>query len=117
MGGFIGAVSRFLISGLVQKLTGATFPVGTLSVNVIGSFLIGFLTLLFENLIAPQWKAFLITGYLGALTTFSTFSYETVTLLQDGLFFRAGLNALLNLLLCLTATVCGMATFRFLSRV
>ena len=117
LGGFFGAVARFLIAGFVQKLAGTTFPVGTLTVNVLGSFLIGFLVLLFENLIAPQWKAFFITGFLGALTTFSTFSYETVVLLQEGLWFKALLNVVLNVGLCLTATVSGMALFKTIFRV
>ena len=112
LGGFFGAIFRFLISGFVQKLVGTTFPVGTLSVNVIGSFLIGFLVMLFENMLSPEWKAFFITGFLGALTTFSTFSLETVVLLQEGLYERALLNVALNVLTCLTATVCGMAIFK-----
>ena len=74
IGGFLGAISRFLIAGFVQKIAGILFPAGTLTVNVLGSFLIGFLVMIFENIIAPQWKALFITGFLGALTTFSTFS-------------------------------------------
>ncbi len=117
LGGFFGAVARFLIAGFAQKVAGTTFPVGTLTVNVLGSFLIGFLVLLFENLIAPQWKAFFVTGFLGALTTFSTFSYETTVLLQEGLWFKALLNVFLNVTLCLTATLSGMALFKAIFRV
>ncbi len=112
LGGFFGAISRFLIAGFIQKLAETTFPVGTLTVNVLGSFIIGFLVLLFENLIAPQWKAFFITGFLGALTTFSTFSYETTVLLQEGLIAKALLNITLNVVLCITATLSGMALFQ-----
>ncbi|WP_456322406.1 fluoride efflux transporter FluC, partial [Hydrogenimonas sp.] len=64
-GGFIGAILRFLISGWAQKLSPILFPVGTLSVNVIGSFIIGFAALYFEAVIAPHQKALVVTGMLG----------------------------------------------------
>lgn len=112
VGGFIGAIARFLISGWVQKSSGMFFPVGTLSVNVIGSLLIGFLALYFESVVSPHQKALVITGMLGALTTFSTFSLETVTMLQGGLWGRAAANVTLNALLCITATLLGMMLFR-----
>ena len=111
-GGFVGAILRFLISGWVQKLSPTLFPVGTLSVNVIGSFLIGFLALYFESVVAPQQKALVITGMLGALTTFSTFSLETVTMLQGGLWGRVTMNITLNVFLCVVATLLGMMLFR-----
>ena len=113
-GGFFGAIARFLISGLVQKHFPVPFPVGTLAVNVIGSFLIGFLALLFEEIIAPQYKALVITGFLGALTTFSTFSYETSLLIIEGAYTRALLNILLNVGLCLLATFLGMWSFKLI---
>ncbi len=111
-GGFVGAILRFLISTWVQKLSPVLFPVGTLSVNVLGSFIIGFLALYFENVVAPHQKAMLVTGMLGALTTFSTFSFETVTMLQEGLWGRAAANVTLNAALCVTATVLGMVLFK-----
>ncbi|ADY72748.1 CrcB-like protein [Desulfurobacterium thermolithotrophum DSM 11699] len=117
IGGFLGAISRFLISGFVQKFFGISFPVGTLAVNVFGSFLIGFLAMLFENIIAPEWKAVFITGFLGALTTFSTFSYETVILIQEGLYQKAFLNVFLNVILCLVATISGMTLFKLMFKV
>ncbi len=112
IGGFIGAVFRFLISGWIQKLFPLLFPVGTLSVNVIGSFIIGFAVLYFENVIAPHQKALVVTGLLGALTTFSTFSLETVTMLQGGLWVRAFSNVALNAILCIAATITGMMLFK-----
>ncbi|WP_457680648.1 fluoride efflux transporter CrcB [Thermovibrio sp.] len=116
-GGFLGAISRFLIAGIVQKHFPLPFPAGTLAVNALGSFLIGFLALFFENLIAPQYKAMVITGFLGALTTFSTFSYETSMLLIEGAYLRALLNVVLNVILCLGATFSGMWLFKSLFKV
>ncbi|WP_457566964.1 fluoride efflux transporter CrcB [Desulfurobacterium sp.] len=117
IGGFLGAISRFLIAGFVQKLTGSTFPFGTLTVNVLGSFIIGILAMLFKDIIAPEWKALFITGFLGALTTFSSFSYETVALIQDGLVLQGIMNIALNVFLCLTATVTGMYLYTKFLRV
>lgn len=111
-GGFVGAILRFLISGWVQKLSGGFSPVGTLSVNVLGSFIIGFMALYFESVVSPYQKALVITGMLGALTTFSTFSLETVTMLQGGLWGRAAANVTLNAFLCVAATLLGMMLFR-----
>lgn len=111
-GGFVGAVLRFVISTYIQKGSGIGFPVGTLSVNIIGSLIIGFLILYFEQIIAPVQKAFLITGMLGALTTFSTFSYETVAMLQGSLYMRALSNVFVNVLLTLSATILGMILFK-----
>ena len=111
-GGFAGAILRYLLSGWVQKLSPSLFPVGTLTVNVLGSFIIGFAVLYFENVVSPHQKAMVITGLLGALTTFSTFSLETVTMLQGGLWGRAVANITLNAALCITATIFGMALFK-----
>ena len=111
-GGFIGAISRFVLSGWVQRLSGASFPYGTLAVNVLGSFMIGFLVLYFEQSVAPQQKALVITGFLGALTTFSTFSLETVLMLQNNLYLKAFSNVSFNVLLCISATILGMMLFR-----
>ena len=111
IGGFFGAISRYLIATWVQKLS-SFFPIGTLSVNVIGSFLIGFLYLYFSHTINPTLKAMLITGFLGALTTFSTFSLETLLLLQEGLYLKAGLNILLNVTLTISSTFAAIIIFK-----
>jgi len=112
LGGSIGAVMRYLGSFYLNKLLGTTFPYGTLGVNIIGSFIIGFLALYFEQTISPNLKAMLITGMLGALTTFSTFSLETVMMLQQSLYTKAFLNIALNIILTLTATILGMMLFK-----
>ena len=86
-GGFIGSIFRYLISGSVQAVSHSiTFPYGTLAVNVIGCFLIGFLSELAEtrSLFSPDTRAFLIVGILGGFTTFSAFGNETMNLLRDG---------------------------------
>ena len=112
LGGFFGAISRFLIAGGIQKLFGGFFPLGTLSVNIIGSFLIGIAALYFEQIVAPEYRAFFITGFLGALTTFSTFSYETVMLIEQSAYYKAFLNMTLNVLLSVGATILAMVLFR-----
>ena len=112
IGGFFGAISRYLIATWIQKLSSSFFPIGTLSVNVIGSFLIGFLYLYFSHTINPTLKAMLITGFLGALTTFSTFSLETLLLLQEGLYLKAGLNILLNVTLTISSTFAAIIIFK-----
>jgi len=112
LGGALGATGRFLLSTGVHKILGPSFPYGTLTVNVLGSFLIGFLYLYFEQSIAPVQKALFVTGMLGALTTFSTFSLESLLMIQDGLPAKALANVVLNVLFCLSATALGMAFFR-----
>ncbi len=108
IGGFFGAISRFVISYWIQKSTGSLFPLGTLTVNVLGSFLIGVLFVYFDNYINPQLKAMLITGFLGALTTFSTFSLETFLMISQGVYAKALLNVALNVTLSISATFIGI---------
>jgi CrcB protein len=112
-GGFVGAIARFTISGFVGKATTTAFPFGTLSVNILGSFLIGFLFLYFQQTnLSPTQKALFITGMLGALTTFSTFSLDTVTLFTKEMYVSAISNVLLNVIFSLGATLLGMWVFR-----
>jgi CrcB protein len=113
LGGFLGAVLRFLISGWIQKSSGSLFPFGTLGVNIIGSFVIGFLFLYFQHVnLSLYQKVLLVTGLLGALTTFSTFSWETLLMLQGGEWSRALINILLNVSLSMMATFMGIALFK-----
>ena len=111
-GGFLGAISRFLLSSYVQKSFVTFFPIGTLSVNVLGSFIIGFMAIYFENTVQPEYKALVITGFLGALTTFSTFSLENTNMLLDGEYFKVLLNILLNVLLTLGSTIIAIMIFK-----
>ncbi len=109
-GGAVGALLRFMMSNSVYKLLGRDFPYGTLAVNVLGSLLIGVLfVLLIEKLVVSTvWQAGLMVGLVGAFTTFSTFSLETMALLEDGALVKAGLNVVLSVLLCLVATWLGI---------
>lgn len=107
-GGFIGAILRASSSLFLSKFSlFQAFPIATLSVNLVGSFLIGiFLT---NNLILanPNLKSFLTAGLLGGLTTFSTFSFDTLMLIEHRMFFTALLNILANVVLALIACFLG----------
>lgn len=113
-GGACGALARFWISTGVYGLLGREFPWGTLVVNLLGSLLMGALFVLFvERLaLAPEWRAAVLVGFLGALTTFSTFSFETLALIEQGELLRAALNAGLSVALCLVLCWAGMALGR-----
>jgi len=116
LGGAIGSVSRFWLGGLVAEkfaVTSAVFPLGTLIINVTGSFLIGIFAGLAvpEGRLDPQSRAFatqfLMTGVCGGYTTFSSFSLQTLNLLREKEFLYAGGNVLLSVVLCLIAVWLG----------
>ncbi|MDH5181248.1 MAG: fluoride efflux transporter CrcB [Gammaproteobacteria bacterium] len=110
IGGALGAVMRFLVSTGVHKVLGRDFPYGTLSVNVIGSLVMGFLfvTLIERSSLGPEWRALILVGFLGAFTTFSTFSIETLNLLQDGAITKAFVNIIISVVCCILATWLGV---------
>ena len=103
VGGGIGAAMRYWLSGSVYRFIGVDFPYGTLLVNVLGCFLIGFLMSFFEERfsVQPVLRVFLTIGVLGGFTTFSTFSYETVALLKDGSYLWGTANVIYSVLNCL----------------
>ena len=113
-GGATGALLRYWMSNSVYVLFGRAFPYGTLSVNVTGSILMGLCyVMLFERLdVGVQWRAGLMIGMLGAFTTFSTFSIETLNLLESGDQFRAVVNILLSVTLCIIGCWAGMVIGR-----
>jgi CrcB protein len=115
--GVLGTLSRYGLSGLVQRLSGAGFPYGTLIVNVFGCLIIGFVMQIGLNTdIIPRTLRVTITiGFLGAFTTFSTFSYETVSYLQDSAWLLASLNIISNLGLCLLSTIIGTVLGRIVA--
>ena len=112
IGGFFGAISRFIISLGATQTFGNFLPYGTLSVNVIGSFIIGILALYFEQNIAPEYRALFITGFLGSLTTFSAFSLETTLMIEQSHYLKAALHMFLNVFLSVGATILAMVLYK-----
>jgi len=113
-GGAIGAVLRYWVSSATHALTGHGFPYGTLLVNVGGSLAMGFLYIwMLERMLAGSaLRAFLLIGLLGAFTTFSTFSVETLNLMENGQLLKAATNVLLSVVLCLAAAAVGVGIAR-----
>ena len=108
LGGGLGAIARYVLGGWVQVATGATFPWGTLLINVSGSLLLGFLYVLLEGSpAAREWRAFVGIGFCGGYTTFSSFSLQTLNLVNDGEWLYAGANITLSVVLCLVAVWAG----------
>ena len=110
IGGAVGAVLRFVVSNGVYRLVGREFPYGTLAVNVLGSLLMGVLFILLVERVAvsAELRAALLIGVLGAFTTFSSFSLETLALFNGGEPVKAILNIVLSVVLCLLAAWLGM---------
>ena len=113
VGSALGGMGRYFCSGVAARLIGVTFPWGTLIVNVVGSFIIGF----FATLTGPDGRVFVgsaarqfvLVGFCGGYTTFSSFSLQTLNLMQDGEWAYAGLNITISLILCLAAAWAGYA--------
>ena len=112
-GGFVGAVLRYLISGWVYSWSGGDFPLGTMAVNLLGSFLLGLILGLADQwVVHPQIMLFMTIGLLGAFTTFSTFSFETWALVEVGSYGRALINVSLSLIVGLLAVFLGLLAGR-----
>lgn len=116
LGGALGALLRFGVSNAAYALLGRGFPYGTLLVNVVGSFLIGVFAYYFmqKGMMDTPLARGLLIGVLGAFTTFSTFSLDTLLLIENAEWGKAMLNVLLNVLLCVGAAWLGMLTMRLL---
>lgn len=110
IGGAFGAVARYVSSQWIYAVLGKSFPVGTLFVNVTGSLVMGILAVLFIErfAFAPEVRAFLMVGFLGSFTTFSTFSLETVNLIGSGELLKAGVNIVISVFVCVVACWMGM---------
>jgi CrcB protein len=116
IGGFLGANARYLLGGWIAERYGTSFPYGTLVINVSGSFVIGFFLVLISErfIVHPNWRLFFAIGFLGAYTTFSTFSFETLALVQQRSFFQALANMVGSVVLGQVAVVAGMILARLL---
>ena len=116
-GGALGAVARFLLGEWVTSLSGEHFPWGIFTVNALGSLLIGilFVMLVEQNPNAGIWRALLMVGFLGAFTTFSTFSLQTLALLETGRWLMAASYALGSLVVCVVAVAVGVGVTRAVS--
>lgn len=114
LAGAIGALSRYGISLAANRFISDSFPFGTLIVNVLGCFLIGYVMHLglTTDLIPATWRVAITIGFLGGLTTFSSFSYETVRFIEDGAWALAGGNIAANVLLAIPATLLGLGLAR-----
>jgi CrcB protein len=118
LGGGLGATLRYIMSKGIQSSFNTLFPMGTLAVNVTGSLIMGFLFYLFSNIIAPgDLKSFLTIGFLGALTTFSTYSLETVNLLKDGEIKLGLLNFLINNVVCMVMVIIGIIASKYFLKI
>jgi len=113
-GGAAGALLRYWVAGGVNRLAGYGFPWGTLAVNVLGSFLMGvlYVVLVERSVLAQEYRALVLIGLLGGFTTFSSFSMETLALIESGQGWRAGANAVLSVVLCLSLCWVGLVLGR-----
>lgn len=114
LGGFLGANARFVLSGWITDRLGATFPAHTLLINVSGSFGIGLILMILTDrlLLDSAWRLFLVVGFLGGYTTFSSYSFEALSLVQEGRWISALLYGASSNGLGLLATGLGMAVAR-----
>jgi CrcB protein len=115
LGGAVGTGARYLVAIGLPQVAGTSFPYATLSVNVVGSFLLGVLMGLDAQAVSPTWRLVLSTGVMGGFTTYSTFNHETVAYLKAGALGLAGLNVAATLLLCLAAGCLGLLLARSLA--
>ena len=115
-GGFIGTIARYLSQQVISRYFPTIFPLGTLTINVIGCFLIGIIYAISDrgNMLTPEWRTFLATGFCGGFTTFSAFSYESLNLMKDGEFLYLALYIGLSVMLGFAATFLGMYVIKSL---
>ncbi len=119
IGSALGGMARYWCTGAAARLFGETFPWGTLLINILGSFVIGFFVSLTgpdgRYVVDPNFRAFVTVGLCGGYTTFSSFSLQTLNLARDGEWLYAGLNVLFSVALCLLAAWLGYVAAMFLN--
>ena len=115
LGGFVGANLRYWLGGWIAQKIGVLFPIETMLINLSGSFLLGlFMTLALHYTWSPEWRQVVAIGFIGSFTTYSTYEYESLRLLQEGAWVKAGLNLFGSLVLGLVAVFLGVALGRLL---
>jgi CrcB protein len=115
LGGFVGANLRYWLGGWIAQKIGVLFPIETMLINISGSFLLGlFMTLALHYTWSPEWRQVVAIGFIGSFTTYSTYEYESLRLLQEGAWVKAGLNLFGSLMLGLIAVFLGVALGRLL---
>jgi fluoride exporter len=117
IGGSIGSISRYLTQQFVQKNYPSSIPIGTLSVNIIGCFIIGLIYALAEkgNILSPGMRLLLATGFCGGYTTFSAFAYENIKFLREGDFFYCGMYISLSVVFGFAAVYLGILFIKLIS--
>jgi CrcB protein len=112
-GGFLGAIARYVVGGWVATRLGTAFPYGTFVINVTGSFVLGVIMGAVEgHVVSPVFRLSTAVGFIGAYTTFSTFTYETIRLVEDGSFLFAAVNVTASVLVGIASVVLGLAIGR-----
>ena len=116
LGAIVGANARYIISRYMAKVLGPTFPYGTLFINVIGSFIVGWFMIWTTErvLVDPRWRLLVVVGFCGGFTTFSSYAFESMAYFEQGQWALMATNVLTNNVLCLLAALAGMAAARVL---
>lgn len=114
VGAVVGASARYFLSGLVARNFSATFPYGTLLINITGSLVLGFFLVYSTErvLLDPRWRLLVAIGFCGSYTTFSSYAFESFALMEQGQWLMMGLNILTSNVLCLAAVLAGAALAR-----
>ena len=116
LGAIVGANARYFISRFAAQVLGPVFPYGTLFINVVGSFIVGFFVVWTSErvLVDPRWRLFVVVGFCGSLTTFSSYAFESMSFFERGQWLLMLTNIFSNNLLCLAGALGGMAMARVL---